>query len=69
MTQVSLMVPEVHCGHCKMSLESAVGALEGVSHVEVSIPETKIAVDYDEGSVALDTIKATIEGQGYAVFG
>lgn len=68
-TQKTLQVPEVHCDHCQTSLEGAVGALNGVSRVEVSIPETSLDVSYDETAVDLDTIKATIEEQGYVVFG
>jgi copper chaperone len=63
------MVPEVHCDHCKSSLEGAVGDLSGVDHVEVSVPDATLDVSFDEGSVDLDTIKKTIEDQGYAVFG
>lgn len=69
MTETKLQVPEVHCDHCKTSLEGAVGALEGVSKVDVSIPDTTIDVVFDDSSVSLDTIKSTIEEQGYAVFG
>lgn len=68
-THMTLQVPEVHCGHCKTSLEGAVGELGGVASVEVSIPETTLDVTFDESSVSLDTIKAIIEEQGYAVFG
>ncbi len=69
MTRVSLQVPEVHCGHCKSSLEGAVGGLVGVESVEVSIAQATIDVAFDEESVGLDTVKQTIEEQGYAVFG
>ena len=69
MTQIQLQVPEVHCGHCKSSLEEAVGSMGGVSTVEVSVSDATIDVAYDEGAVELDSIKATIEEQGYAVFG
>ena len=31
MTETTLSVPEIHCDHCKMSIEGAVGALDGVS--------------------------------------
>jgi len=68
-TETTLQVPEVHCDHCKTSLEGAVGDLAGVSRVEVSVPDATIDVSFDEGSVDLDTIKKTIEEQGYAVFG
>lgn len=65
----TLQVPEVHCDHCKTSLEGAVGGLGGVSNVEVSVPDATLDVSFDEASVDLDTIKKTIEEQGYAVFG
>jgi copper chaperone len=67
-THKTLQVPEVHCDHCKTSLEGAVGALGGVSTVEVDVPNATIDVAYDD-TVSLDTIKTTIEEQGYAVFG
>ncbi len=69
MTEVKLQVPEVHCGHCKTSLEGAVGALTGVSNVDVSINEATMDVAYDDQSIGLDAIKTAIEEQGYAVFG
>jgi copper chaperone len=68
-TETTLQVPEVHCDHCKTSLEGAVGDLAGVSRVEVSVPDATIDVSFDESSVDLDAIKKTIEEQGYAVFG
>ncbi len=69
MNQVQLQVPEVHCDHCKSSLEGAVGAMTGVDTVTVSIPDATLDVAYDDVAVELDSIKQTIEAQGYAVFG
>lgn len=68
-TSTTLQVPEVHCDHCKTSLEGAVGGLNGVASVEVSVPDATLDVSFDEASVDLDTIKKTIEEQGYVVFG
>ena len=68
-TQKTLQVPEVHCDHCKTSLEGAVGGLGGVASVEVSVPNATLDVSYDEARVSLEAIKTTIEEQGYAVFG
>lgn len=65
----TLQVPEVHCDHCKTSLEGAVGDLSGVDRVEVSVPDATLDVSFDENAVDLDTIKKAIEEQGYAVFG
>jgi copper chaperone len=69
MTDVQLQVPEVHCDHCKSSIEGAVGALPGVDTVEVSVSDASVQIAFDETSLPLDMIKATIEEQGYAVFG
>lgn len=69
MRQVLLQAPEIHCDHCKMSIEGAVGALEGVSSVEVAIADATVDVIYDDSTTDLEAIKHTIEEQGYAVFG
>jgi copper chaperone len=64
-----LQVPEVHCDHCKTSLEGAVGALGGVESVDVAVSDATLTVSFDESEVGLDSIKSAIEEQGYAVFG
>jgi copper chaperone len=69
MKQVSLQVPEVHCDHCKTSIEGAVSQLSGISNVDVAIAEASVAVEYDEDAIDLSQIKEAIEEQGYAVFG
>ncbi len=66
-TRTTLSVPEIHCDHCKSSLEGAVGALDGIDFVSVSVPEATVEVGYDDNAVSLATIKETIEEQGYAV--
>lgn len=66
-TQTTLQVPEIHCDHCKSSLEGAVGDLAGVANVEVSVPDATVEVVFDENTVTLENIKQTIEEQGYAV--
>lgn len=67
MTQTTLSVPEIHCDHCKSSLEGAVGAIAGVSDVDVSVADATVSVTYDADTVELPAIKQTIEEQGYAV--
>ena len=69
MSEVLLQAPEIHCDHCKSSIEGAVAALDGVQSVEVAIADATVRVDYDDARVELDSIKKTIEEQGYAVFG
>jgi copper chaperone len=69
MSEVLLQAPEIHCDHCKTSIERAVGALDGVESVDVAIPDATVRVSFDDDRVDLGSIKKTIEEQGYAVFG
>jgi copper chaperone len=69
MTEILLQAPEIHCDHCKTSIEDAVAALEGVDTVDVAISDATVRVSFDDSRLELDSIKKTIEEQGYAVFG
>lgn len=67
MTSSTLNVPEISCGHCKESIEGAVGALDGVSSVTVDIEPRLVNLEFDSAVVSLDQIKAAIEAVGYEV--
>ena len=66
MTETTLSVPEIHCDHCKMSIEGAVGRLDGVASAQVDVASATVAVAFDDPAT-LETIAAAIEGQGYSV--
>jgi copper chaperone len=67
MTNTTLTVPDISCGHCKMSIEGAVGSLKGVSNVEVAIDDRTVDLSYDDATVTIDAIIEAIEDQGYDV--
>ncbi len=67
MTDITLNVPDISCGHCKMSIEGAVSGLTGVDTVEVAIESKTVELSYDEAAVSLDLIIEAIEDQGYEV--
>jgi len=67
MTNQTLSVPDISCGHCKTSIEGAVGPLNGVDFVEVAIDDRSVAIDYDGTDNTLQTIVTAIEEQGYEV--
>jgi copper chaperone len=69
MTSETLTVPEIHCDHCKMSLEDAVAALPGVQEVRVSVDERTLELTYDEDRLDRAAIIEAIEEQGYQVPG
>ena len=66
MTEKTISVPEIHCDHCKMSIEGAVGELDGVTKAEVDVPTATVAVSFDDPAT-MDSIVSAIEGQGYDV--
>ena len=50
-----------------MSIEGAVGGLDGVSSLTVKLDEHTVEVEFDEATVHFDSIVSAIEGQGYVV--
>jgi copper chaperone len=66
-TQITLSVPDISCGHCKSSIEGAVAPLEGVEAAVVAIDDRNVAIDYDGSEATMDAIVAAIDEQGYEV--
>lgn len=67
MEKVTLQVSGMSCGHCVSSVEGNVGKLSGVESVKVNLAEGKVEVEFNPEAVTLDTIKDTIDDQGYDV--
>jgi copper chaperone len=63
----NLTVNGMSCSHCENSVKKAVGALNGVDSVRVDLISKKVFVEYDPEIVSMETIKETIEDQGYDV--
>ena len=68
MRNETLSVPEIHCDHCKSSIEEAIGALDGVSAVSVRIEPALVDVTFDQPA-DMAAIVNTIEAVGYEVAG
>lgn len=66
MTEKTLSVPEIHCDHCKMSIEGAVKAIDGVATAEVSVEQATVSVGFD-APASIESIITAIEDQGYEV--
>ena len=66
MTETTISVPDIHCDHCKMSLEGALGKVAGVKKASVDVPNATISVAFDSPAT-MDELVAAIEGQGYEV--
>jgi copper chaperone len=67
MVTETISVPEIHCDHCKMSIEGALASIGGVERATVDIPARTVTVRYDAASVDHGEVVQAIEQQGYEV--
>jgi copper chaperone len=68
-THAVLNAPAISCNHCKMAVERAVSALDGVQQVDVDVADKAVTVDFDDAAVTLDAIEAAMADEGYEVAG
>jgi copper chaperone len=67
MQKVVLSVEGMSCSHCENRVKKALSELPGVSEVTVSLAEKIVSVAFDPAAVTEQTLKETIEDQGYDV--
>jgi copper chaperone len=67
MTEKTLKVPEMSCGHCKAAIEGELNRLSGVERSNADVEKGTVEVTYDEGKLSTEQLKAAIEEAGYTV--
>ena len=67
MTEETLNVPGISCGHCKKAIEDALSALAGVVSVEVTVETKTVSISYDGAEATLAAIIASLDEQGYEI--
>ncbi len=67
MTTMTISVPEIHCDHCKHSIEGALAPLPGVRSARVDVDARTVTVEVDQTRVDRGQLVAVIEEQGYDV--
>jgi copper chaperone len=67
MTTMTISVPEIHCDHCKHSIEGALAPLPGVMSARVDVAARAVTVEVDETLTDRGRLVAAIEDQGYDV--
>ena len=65
MTTITLAVDGMSCEGCENSIQSALGALDGVSAVDASHEAKTVKVDYDAGATDEAALKDVIEDIGF----
>jgi len=67
MEKITLNVEGMSCSHCENAVKNAVGELDGVASVNVSLDEKTVVVEYDPGKVSPDKFKIAIEEEDFKV--
>ena len=67
MTEKTLRVPDMHCGHCKAAVEGELSKLSGVEIANADLEKGTVEVSYDESTVSTEDLKEAVEEAGYTV--
>ena len=69
MEQVTLMAPDISCGHCVAAIQTAVGGIDGVESVQADEATKYVTVVFDPARIELTQITSVLEEEGYPVAG
>ena len=61
----TIQVNAMQCEHCKMKVESALTALNGVKSAEVSLANRNVKVNFDESCVNEAQMKDAVDAAGH----
>lgn len=69
MSKATLQLETLTCPSCLQKIESGVGSLDGVDKdsLKVLFNASKVKVDFDEETLAVEDIEQAIEDLGYCV--
>lgn len=67
--KITLKIKGMECPNCSLTLEQIEDRLDGVLFAEASYRKEQLVVEYDEGVVSLEQIKAEVSRLGYQVDG
>jgi copper chaperone len=69
MENKTLKVTGMSCNHCVNAVNNALGGIDGVADVAVSLKDGAVSFNYDPALASLDAIKAAITEEGFEVAG
>ncbi len=67
MTEQQYQVTGMTCSACSAAVQRAVSKMDGVSRAEVNLATETLRVQFDEGKLGFDNIKAVVEDAGYGL--
>jgi copper chaperone len=66
-TEKTINVEGMSCGHCKAAVEEELNKLSGVEHSNADPQKGTVEVCYDESRTTTEDLEGAIEEAGYAV--
>jgi copper chaperone len=69
MTDATLAVPDMSCGHCKAAVEGELNKITGVEYSNADVDRGTVEISYYEGTVTTEDLMGAIEEAGYTVAG
>lgn len=67
MEHVSLLAPDISCGHCVNAIQNRIGNLKGVKSVHASVDTQAVGVEFDPSQITLTKLKDELDDEGYPV--
>jgi copper ion binding protein len=68
MVTTTYEVQGMTCGHCVSTVRAEVGAIQGVSDVQVDLASGRVTVT-SQGPLDTDTLRAAVDEAGYDLVG
>lgn len=65
MTKRTFKVSGMHCASCASSVESMLGAMDGIDQANVNFADESVLVNYDEAAVSEEKMKEAVQQIGY----
>lgn len=65
MTQDTINVEGMSCGHCVMRIKKAIEGVQGIKKADVSLENRQAVVEFDEEKTDMEKIKAAVKEAGY----
>jgi copper chaperone len=67
MTEKTLKVPDMSCGHCKAAVEGELNKISGMMYSKADVEKGTVEVSFDDSKVSNEDLKEAIEGAGYTL--
>ena len=67
MTTTKLIVPDMSCGHCELTIRETLSPLAGIEQVTVDLPSKSVIVNYDPAQIDIDRMSQALAEESYPV--